>query len=108
MDRPFLRRLARHPGHDLGGFLGLIRFLGHRVVGPAAFLADGEKTGTGEDAQMLGGRRRRESEEFLHLANAKLPALGKSAENADPVQVREGFGNGEDVSHGVYVSVISP
>ena len=75
MDRLLLGRLARDPGHNLRRFLRKFRLIGNAIVGPAAFLADGEQTGAGEDAEMLGRGGRREGEEFLHLANAEFAAL---------------------------------
>ena len=74
-DGSLLGRLARDPGHNLGRVLGKVRFRGNGVVGPAAFLADGEQTGGGEDAEMLGRGGRREGKEFLNLANAEFAAL---------------------------------
>jgi hypothetical protein len=41
-----------------------------------------------------------QSEEFLNLADAQFTALGEGAENAEPVEVGECLGDGEDVAQG--------
>ena len=57
---------------------------------------------------MFRRRGRRKGEKFLELTNAKLPPLRERAKDADTIQIREGFGDGKDVSHGNSTSVVSP
>ncbi len=95
----FFSRLATKPLDDIGGILGDFIFVHDAIECPTPFFAHGNQSGGGQQAEVLRGRGRRQRQKLLYLADAKLSAFSESAEDADAIQVGEGFGDGKDGAH---------